>query len=141
KSWFTLRCEFSNSGPKLSLGQHRRRADGKVSTVKPSDRMTLLRQARSKSSSSTIGTNGAFGMRPPGAPGRTTGGCTDASAAVPSPAPENVAILDVRLPGKSGLDFQRELTETHRAPPIIFITAHGDIPMTVQAMKAAPSSS
>jgi FixJ family two-component response regulator len=44
-------------------------------------------------------------------------------------------ILDVRLPGKSGLDFQRELTAAHEAPPIIFITAHGDIPMTVQAMK------
>jgi FixJ family two-component response regulator len=44
-------------------------------------------------------------------------------------------VLDVRLPGKSGLDFQRELTAGHRELPIIFMTAHGDIPMTVQAMK------
>lgn len=45
-------------------------------------------------------------------------------------------ILDVRLPGIGGLDFQRELTAANIEIPIIFITAHGDIPMTVQAMKA-----
>jgi FixJ family two-component response regulator len=44
-------------------------------------------------------------------------------------------ILDVRLPGQSGLDLQRELAAAHRELPIIFITGHGDIPMTVQAMK------
>jgi FixJ family two-component response regulator len=44
-------------------------------------------------------------------------------------------VLDVRLPGKSGLDLQRELTAANRELPIIFITGHGDIPMTVQAMK------
>jgi FixJ family two-component response regulator len=44
-------------------------------------------------------------------------------------------ILDVRLPGPSGLDFQRELEVTDVQIPIIFITAHGDIPMCVQAMK------
>jgi FixJ family two-component response regulator len=44
-------------------------------------------------------------------------------------------VLDVRLPGKSGLDFQRELTAANSGLPIIFITGHGDIPMTVQAMK------
>src|SRR5271170_788426 len=44
-------------------------------------------------------------------------------------------VLDVRLPGQSGLDFQRELAGTNRPLPIIFITGHGDIPMTVQAMK------
>jgi len=44
-------------------------------------------------------------------------------------------VLDVRLPGQSGLDLQRELALTKRALPIIFITGHGDIPMTVQAMK------
>jgi len=44
-------------------------------------------------------------------------------------------VLDVRLPGQSGLDFQRELATAHRELPIIFITVHGDIPMTVQAMK------
>jgi FixJ family two-component response regulator len=41
----------------------------------------------------------------------------------------------VRLPGKSGLDLQRELAAANRELPIIFITGHGDIPMTVQAMK------
>jgi FixJ family two-component response regulator len=44
-------------------------------------------------------------------------------------------VLDVRLPGKSGLDFQRELAAANIDLPIIFITGHGDIPMTVQAMK------
>ena len=44
-------------------------------------------------------------------------------------------VLDVRLPGQSGLDFQRELAEAHTQLPIIFITGHGDIPMSVQAMK------
>jgi RNA polymerase sigma factor (sigma-70 family) len=45
-------------------------------------------------------------------------------------------VLDVRLPGKSGLDFQRELAEANIPIPIIFVTSHGDIPMTVRAMKA-----
>jgi FixJ family two-component response regulator len=44
-------------------------------------------------------------------------------------------VLDVRLPGKSGLDLQRELATANRELPIIFITGHGDIPMSVQAMK------
>jgi FixJ family two-component response regulator len=44
-------------------------------------------------------------------------------------------VLDVRLPGESGLDFQRELAAANRKLPIIFITGHGDIPMSVQAMK------
>jgi FixJ family two-component response regulator len=44
-------------------------------------------------------------------------------------------VLDVRLPGQSGLDLQRELTQANREIPIIFITGHGDIPMSVQAMK------
>jgi FixJ family two-component response regulator len=44
-------------------------------------------------------------------------------------------VLDVRLPGPSGLDFQRELPATNIHLPIIFITGHGDIPMSVQAMK------
>jgi FixJ family two-component response regulator len=44
-------------------------------------------------------------------------------------------ILDVRLPGQSGLDLQRELAAADRQLPIIFITGHGDIPMSVQAMK------
>ena len=45
-------------------------------------------------------------------------------------------ILDVRLPGLSGLDLQRELVEGGVYIPIIFVTGHGDIPMSVQAMKA-----
>jgi FixJ family two-component response regulator len=45
-------------------------------------------------------------------------------------------ILDVRLPGVSGLDFQRQLAEAGLQIPIIFITGHGDIPMSVKAMKS-----
>jgi FixJ family two-component response regulator len=45
-------------------------------------------------------------------------------------------VLDVRLPGVNGLDFQRELAEAGVRTPIIFITGHGDIPMTVKAMKS-----
>jgi FixJ family two-component response regulator len=44
-------------------------------------------------------------------------------------------LLDVRMPGRSGLELQRDLATANRQLPIIFITAHGDIPMTVQAMK------
>ena len=44
-------------------------------------------------------------------------------------------VLDVRLPGLGGLDLQRELARSGDHPPIIFITGHGDIPMTVRAMK------
>ena len=45
-------------------------------------------------------------------------------------------VLDIRLPGISGLDFQRDLVHAKNEIPLIFITAHGDIPMTVRAMKA-----
>ena len=44
-------------------------------------------------------------------------------------------VLDIRMPGRSGLELQRELAAAKRQLPIIFITAHADIPMTVQAMK------
>ena len=44
-------------------------------------------------------------------------------------------MLDVRLPGQSGLDFQRELSKAGISLPIIFVTGHGDIPMSVQAMR------
>ena len=53
----------------------------------------------------------------------------------PSEGP-SCLILDVRLPGKSGLDFQRELADAKINIPIIFITAHADVPMSVRAMKA-----
>src|SRR5499425_418675 len=45
-------------------------------------------------------------------------------------------VLDVRLPGLSGIDFQRELTARNVSIPIVFLTGHGDIPMSVRAMKA-----
>ena len=53
----------------------------------------------------------------------------------PSDAP-SCLVLDVRLRGVSGLDFQRELAARNIPIPIVFITGHGDIPMTVKAMKA-----
>jgi len=52
------------------------------------------------------------------------------------PDVESCLVLDVRLPGISGLDFQAQLSESDREMPIIFITGHGDIPMSVRAMKA-----
>jgi len=45
-------------------------------------------------------------------------------------------VLDIRMPGRSGLDLQHELAAEERTTPIIFITGHGDIPMSVRAMKA-----
>lgn len=53
----------------------------------------------------------------------------------PSAGP-SCLVLDVRLPGLSGLDFQTELARSNIHIPVIFITGHGDIPMTVKAMKA-----
>jgi FixJ family two-component response regulator len=52
-----------------------------------------------------------------------------------APGGPTCLVLDVRLPGQSGLDFQRELAAAKKELPIIFITGHGDIPMSVQAMK------
>jgi FixJ family two-component response regulator len=54
----------------------------------------------------------------------------------PRPDGPSCLILDVRMPGLSGLDLQKALTQSHPGLPIIFITGHGDIPMTVTAMKA-----
>jgi len=45
-------------------------------------------------------------------------------------------VLDVRLPGQSGLEFQRTLAESGMELPVVFITGHGDVPMSVRAMKA-----
>jgi FixJ family two-component response regulator len=52
------------------------------------------------------------------------------------PARPSCLVLDVRLPQMSGLDFQHRLVETGNQIPIIFITSHGDIPMSVRALKA-----
>ena len=52
------------------------------------------------------------------------------------PVASSCLVLDVRLPGVSGLDFQRELAARNIRIPIIFLTGHGDIPMSVRAMKA-----
>src|SRR5271166_6571408 len=51
------------------------------------------------------------------------------------PAGPTCLVLDVRMPGRSGLEPQRDLVAANRQLPIIFITAHADVPMTVQAMK------
>jgi FixJ family two-component response regulator len=50
--------------------------------------------------------------------------------------PANCIVLDVRLPGPSGLDFQAQLVRANNRTPIVFITAHADIPMSVRAIKA-----
>jgi FixJ family two-component response regulator len=54
----------------------------------------------------------------------------------PRTADPSCLVLDVRLPQMSGLDFQRKLTELGESTPIIFVTAHGDIPMSVRALKS-----
>src|SRR5438552_15295192 len=63
---------------------------------------------------------------------------TSAREFLAGPRPEGPAclVLDVRMPGLSGMDLQRELAQSGIHIPIIFITAHGDIPMSVRAMKA-----
>jgi len=53
----------------------------------------------------------------------------------PTPDAPACAVLDVRLPGLSGLDLQQLLLRAGRAIPIVFITGHGDVPMSVEAMK------
>lgn len=55
-----------------------------------------------------------------------------------APEPEGPAclVLDVQMPGLSGLDLQRKLSQRQHSLPIVFMTGHGDIPMTVEAMKA-----
>jgi len=53
----------------------------------------------------------------------------------PPPDGPTCLVLDIRMPGRSGLELQRDLAAANRQVPTIFITAHGDIPMTVQAMK------
>ena len=59
---------------------------------------------------------------------------SDFLSAEPADGP-SCLVLDIRMPGRSGLELQRDLAAANKQVPIIFITAHGDIPMTVQAMK------
>jgi FixJ family two-component response regulator len=61
---------------------------------------------------------------------------TQAFQATQRPDVPSCLVLDVRLPGQSGLEFQRELARLSNPPPIVFITGHGDVPMSVGAMKA-----
>jgi FixJ family two-component response regulator len=63
-------------------------------------------------------------------------GCAQEFLASKLPNVPSCLVLDVRLPGISGLKFQSQLAKANLQIPIIFITAHGDIPMTVRAMKA-----
>jgi FixJ family two-component response regulator len=62
--------------------------------------------------------------------------CTEEFLKATRPEIPSCLVLDVRLPGMSGLEFQEELAKTGIRIPIIFVTAHGDIPMTSRAMKA-----
>lgn len=63
-------------------------------------------------------------------------GSADEFLQAAAPAGPTCLIIDIRLPGLSGLDFQEELSRRRMDLPIIFITGYGDIPMTVKAMKA-----
>jgi FixJ family two-component response regulator len=63
------------------------------------------------------------------------GSAADVMEAKP-PAVPSCLVLDIRLPGSSGLDLQADLAKANIHTPIIFITGHGDIPMTVRAMKS-----
>jgi len=66
---------------------------------------------------------------------RVFGSAAEFLQAVPAGAP-GCLVLDIRLPGVSGLDFQSQLARANAEIPIIFMTGHGDIPMSVRAMKA-----
>ena len=73
-------------------------------------------------------------LRSVGLHARQFSSVSDFLNANPSDGP-TCLVLDIRMPGGSGLELQRDLAAANRDVPIIFITAHGDIPMTVQAMK------
>ncbi len=60
--------------------------------------------------------------------------------AAPRPTIPSCLVLDVSLPGLNGLDLQQELAKSHAQVPIIFLTGHGDIPMTVRALKAGAAN-
>ena len=74
-------------------------------------------------------------LRSAGLPSRLFVSIADFVGSAPSQVP-TCLVLDVKLPGRSGLDFQRDLATAGVGPPIIFVTGQGDIPMSVQAMKA-----
>jgi len=63
-------------------------------------------------------------------------GSTDQFLRFKRPDAPGCLVLDVRLPGLSGLDFQREMTKSNIDLPVIFITGHGDVPMSVRAIKS-----
>jgi RNA polymerase sigma factor (sigma-70 family) len=63
-------------------------------------------------------------------------GSTEEFRKTPRPDAPSCLVLDVRLPGMNGIEFQEELKRTGIFIPIIFVTAHGDVPMTSRAMKA-----
>jgi FixJ family two-component response regulator len=63
-------------------------------------------------------------------------GSTEEFWRAPRPNAPSCLVLDVRLPGASGLEFQEQLSKSGVSIPVIFITAHGDVPMTSRAMKA-----
>jgi FixJ family two-component response regulator len=73
-------------------------------------------------------------LRTVGLDAREFSSVSDFLNAPPSDGP-TCLVLDIRLPGRSGLELQRELTAANRQLPVIFITAYADVPMTVQAMK------
>src|SRR5215510_5550432 len=73
-------------------------------------------------------------LRTVGLPTRQFSSVPDFLKADPPDGP-TCLVLDVRMPGRSGLELQRDLAAANRQVPIIFITAHADVPMTVQAMK------
>jgi len=74
-------------------------------------------------------------LRTVGLDARQYSSVPDFFGANPQPEGPTCLVVDVRMPGPSGFDLQRELAAAHKNFPIIFITAHGDIPMTVRAMK------
>jgi FixJ family two-component response regulator len=74
-------------------------------------------------------------LRSVGIESRCFGSTRDLLDAAPTDRP-GCLILDVRLPGLSGLDLQAQLVRNRNTRPIIFMTGHGDVPMTVRAMKA-----
>jgi len=100
---------------------------------RPSDRDEPLVHIVDDDESLAAGLKSLF--RSVGLESRAYGSAADFSAA-PRPDRPGCVVLDVRLPGISGLDFQAQLAEHGIRLPIVLMTGHGDIPMTVRGMKA-----